>query len=329
MRRFGWRVALALLATYVCFGSGNAGIKAAIETLPPLFVMAVRGVIAGAILVAWSLASGAPRPSRRQILGCSAIGTLMLALGAGVSSVGQRSVASGIAGVLAAIMPLFAACLGYLMFRERFSKRTIFGLVLGFAGVGFLVRPGSSLDVLGVSLVMAGQFFWALGAVLAPKLGLPEDPRLAAGTELLGGSLVLLVAAAVLGEVTGVRLASVSWISWAGFGWLGFTAVVGFTAYGFLVKTVATSISSTFSYLNPILAMGLGWLLFGEPVTVWTLVATAVVVAGVCLIVSAPSPSRRSHHPLTSGHGHAIWLGEARPDARSAATPAAEGRPAS
>ncbi|MBV9783830.1 MAG: EamA family transporter [Acidisphaera sp.] len=302
--RFGWRVALALLATYVCFGSGTVGIKAVLDSLPPLVAMASRGVLAGAVLFAWSIWSGAPWPSWRQALACSGIGTLMLALGAGVSTVGQRTVAAGLAGVLAATMPLFAACIGYLLFREQFSKRTLFGLLLGFAGVGLLLHSAGDFNLLGVSLVVAGQFFWALGAVLAPKLGLPDDPRLTAGAELLGGGIVLLIAATIRGEVAGLHLAAVSLMSWMGFAWLAITAIVGFTAYGFLVTAVATSISSTFSYVNPIVAVGLGWLLFSEPVSFWTVAATAVVVAGVCLIVSAGSESRPAHHPLTSGHRH-------------------------
>src|SRR3954447_22553137 len=112
-------IALALAATYVCFGSSPAGTKAALGSFPPLVIMTVRGGLAGAVLTAWALWAGAQRPGRRQLLSSFLIGTLILALGAGVGTVGQRTVPSGIVGVLSAMMPLIATCLGYLLFREK------------------------------------------------------------------------------------------------------------------------------------------------------------------------------------------------------------------
>jgi drug/metabolite transporter (DMT)-like permease len=177
----------------------------------------------------------------------------------------------------------------------------------------------------GVLLVVVAQIFWALGAVLAPRLRLPEDPRLAAGLELLGGSGILLITSAVWGELHSLRLAAVSSSSWLGLGWLVLTAIGGFTAYGFLAKRVSSSVSTTFAYVNPVVAVGLGWLLFSEPVTVRMLVATVIVVTGVCLIVSAggPESGRRRHHPMTSGHGHIRqqYLNEPRRNQQVRASP--------
>lgn len=300
-------IALALAATYVCFGSSPAGTKAALGAFPPLMIMTLRGCLAGAVLTVWALRTGAQRPDMRQLRSSFLIGTLILALGAGVGTVGQQTVASSVVGVLSAMMPLLAACLGYLLFREKPAKQALVGLVIGFAGIGLLLRPGSDLDLFGVMLVVAAQASWALGATLAPRLRLPEDPRLAAGLELLGGSGVLLIASAAFGEFSNLQLEAASRASWLGLGWLVLTAIGGFTAYGFLAKRVSTSISTTFAYVNPVVAVGLGWLLFSEPLTVWMMVATAVIVVGVFLIVSAggPEPERRHHHhPMTSGYGH-------------------------
>jgi drug/metabolite transporter (DMT)-like permease len=158
-------------------------------------------------------------------------------------------------------------------------------LIIGFIGIGLLLRPGSNLDLFGVTLVIVAQMAWALGAVLAPRLALPDDPRLAAGLELLGGSCVLLMASAALGEFSRLHLAVVSWSSWLGLGWLILTAVGGFTAYGFLAKRVNPSISTTFAYVNPVVAVGLGWMLFGEPLTMRMMIATVVVIVGVFLII--------------------------------------------
>jgi drug/metabolite transporter (DMT)-like permease len=309
---------LALAATYAFFGSGPAGAKAALQTLPPLTLMAGRGLLAGVILITWSLVSGVRPPSPRQWLASAVIGVLILALGAGCSTVGQQTVASGVVGVLSALLPLLAACLGYVLFRERLPRRALLGLGIGFAGIGLLVRPGSNLDPFGLALVGAGQFAWALGAVLAPRLRLPEDARLAAGAELLGGGAVLLLAALGLDDLGRVQLGAVSATSWLGLGWLVLSAVVGFTAYGFLARTVPCSVATTF-YVNPVVALALGWVLFHEPLSLRMLLAVAIILPGVYLIVASRSDTPpRSHHPLTSGHGHVrvVRGGAIRPPAQ-------------
>ena len=304
---FDWRVLLALLGTYIFFGSGAAGSKAAIQSLPPLLLVGVRGMIAGVALLAWSVAAGASLPKRRQWLASAVIGILILALGAGCGTVGQKTVASGIAGVLSALVPLFAASLGYVLFREKIPRRAVIGVVVGFAGIAMLLRPGSDLDLFGVALIAGGQVAWALGAILSPQLGLPDDPRLAAGAELLTGGALLTIAAAALGDFGQLHLGSVSSTSWMGFAWLICTAIGGFTAYGFLAKTVSCSIATTFSYVNPVVAVTLGAILFAEPITTRAVVSTVVIILGVFLIVSARTEEApRPRHPMTSGHGHPV-----------------------
>lgn len=136
LRRLGWRVPLALAATYAFFGSGPAAAKAALVSLPPLLLVGMRGLIAGAVLLAWSVASGAAPPSRRQWASSALIGILILVLGAGGGTLGQQTVPSSIAGVLSALLPIIAACLGYVLFRERLPRLAVLGLVIGVLGVG-------------------------------------------------------------------------------------------------------------------------------------------------------------------------------------------------
>ena len=279
-------VALALAATWIAFGSSPAGTRVALETLPPLIIMGARGLLGGAILFGWAMVSGAGFPSARQWLSSLLVGGLMLGGGAGVSTMGQRTLASGVVGVLSALMPIFAAILAYFLAGERLRRPALAGLCIGIFGVCLLVRPGSELDASGVVLVVGAQASWALGAVLAPRLDLPAEPRLAAAAELLCGGMVLVVAAIASGS-SHIELGHIAMPSWFGMGWLVLTAVVGFAAYGLLVKAVPTAIATTFSYTNPIVAMILGSMLFDERTTLGMILATAVVVVGVCLIVSS------------------------------------------
>lgn len=299
------RVALALAATYLFFGSGPAAATAAIKTLPPFLTVAVRGIVAGLILTAWALMAGATWPTWREWRAGAVIGVLILSLGAGAGTYGQLNVPSSVAGTLSALLPLFAAILGYIAFRERLAARGIVGLIVGFAGIGLLLRPGSGLDLWGVGVIVAGQLAWAAGAEFAPRLGLPKEPRLAAGLELLVGGFVLVLVAVWWGEWTRLELANVSAVSWAGFSWFIVIAVVGFTAFGYLAQNVPPSVATTFSYVNPAVAMVLGWLIFSEPITWRMVIAMCVSAIGVYLIVSTKTDGPgKTRHPMTSGHAY-------------------------
>jgi len=303
LRSFDWRVAVALGGTYVFFGSGPAATAAGIQTLPPFLMVAFRGLLAGTILTTWALAAGARWPNWREWRAGAVMGVLILACGAGGGTYGQLTVPSGVAGVLSALLPLFAAIIGYVVFRERLPKRAIAGLLIGFAGIALLLRPGSGFDLFGVMVIVFGQVAWAIGAELGPRIALPEEPRMAAGVELLAGGTVMLVAASLLGDWGRLNLHEVTAISWAGFGWFVVIAVGGFTAFGFLTQTVAPSVATTFSYVNPVVAMTLGWLLFSEPITWRMVIATGVIVVGVCLIVSTKSQAPGKPKPVPrQGH---------------------------
>ena len=159
----------------------------------------------------------------------------------------------------------------------------------------------------GVVVIVAGQLCWALGAELAPRVGLPDDPRFAAGVELLSGGAAMFIIALLFGDLGKINFEAISATSWLGFGWFIIIAVGGFTAFGFLTQTVAPSIATTFSYVNPVVAVTLGWALFSEPLTFRMMLATATIIGGVCLIVSTKSDApSKTRHPFTSGHGHGV-----------------------
>jgi drug/metabolite transporter (DMT)-like permease len=260
-------------------------------------------MIAGLILTSWAVLAGS-RPTWREWRGSALIGLLILAGGAGAGTYGQLTVASGVAGVLSALLPLFAAVMGYCFFREKLPPRGTLGLVTGFVGIALLLRPGSGLDLFGVAVIVGGQIAWGAGAELALRVGLPEEPRLAAGLELLTGGAVLLAFSIFFGDLGRIKLTTVSMISWMGFLWFIMIAVCGFTAFGYLSQTVAPSIATTFSYVNPVVAIVLGGLLYSEPITWRMIIAVVVIVTGVFLIVSTKSDApAKMRHPMTSGYG--------------------------
>jgi drug/metabolite transporter (DMT)-like permease len=304
LRGFDWRVAVALAATYLLFGSGPAAVAAAIKTMPPFMMVASRGLIAGLILTGWAILEG-ERPTWREWRGSALIGLLILAGGAGAGTYGQLTVPSGVAGVLSALLPLIAAMMGYCFFGEKLPPRGTIGLIVGFAGIALLLRPGSGLDLFGVAVIVGGQVAWAAGAELAPRVGLPEEPRLAAGLELLSGGAALFAFSMVFGDLGRISFGAISAVSWIGFIWFIVIAIGGFTAFGYLSQTIAPSIATTFSYVNPVVAMTMGWLLFSEPVSWRMVIAVAVIVTGVCLIVSTKSDApAKTRHPMTSGYGN-------------------------
>ena len=230
---------------------------------------------------------------------------LILTLGAGAGTYGQLTVASSVAGTLSALLPLFAAILGYVAFHERLPLQGIAGLVIGFLGIGLLLKPGSGARSLGRGRHRCRADRMAAGAEFAPRLGLPEEPRLAAGLELLVGGTVLLAVAIWWGDWATLDFAAVSTTSWLRFGWLIVIAVVGFTAFGYLTQNVSPAIATTFSYVNPIVAMALGWLLFSEAINWRMIIAMVISAAGVFLIVSTKTEGPiKLRYPLTSGHGH-------------------------
>ena len=272
--------------------------------MPPFLMVACRGLIAGLLLTGWAILKGA-RPSWREWRGSGLIGLLILAGGAGAGTYGQLTVPSGVAGVLSALLPLVAAVMGYCFFRERLPLQGTLGLIIGFVGIALLLRPGSGLDLFGVAVIIGGQITWAAGAELAPRVGLPEEPRLAAGLELMTGGAALLLFSIIFGDLGRINLAAISMVSWVVFLWFIVIAICGFTAFGYLTQTVAPSIATTFSYVNPVVAMVLGWLLYSEPVTWRTVLAVGVIVLGVCLIVSTKSDApAKARHPMTSGYGN-------------------------
>ena len=285
------RVAVALATVYVVWGSTYLGIAVGIRTMPPFTMLAVRFLAAGALLYVWARRRAAGRPTTRQWLAATMSGGLLLLIGTGGVAWAEQRVASGVIALVVAVVPLWLA----LLDREPLSWRALLGLAVGFGGVALLVGPGMHFSWVAFAVVFT-SLGWAAGSLYSRTAPQPAEPLLGAAMQMLaGGALLALVGAASgeLGDVRSPSLASVGAIAYlvvAG-------SLIGFTAYTWLLRNARTSLVGTYAFVNPVVAVLLGWAFNGEALTLRTLVAGAVIVAGVALIVLAPQ-RHREHREL-------------------------------
>jgi drug/metabolite transporter (DMT)-like permease len=286
---------LCLGIVYVVWGSTYLAISVADETMPPLLTSGVRFMIAGAIV--WGvlrLRRGREhmRVTREQVVSCAIIGALLVAGGNGLVMVGELHVPSGVAALIIASVPLWV-----VVYRriggERVPRATLAGVALGFAGVALLLLPGGGggdtrfLSLL--FLVMAAPC-WALGSYLSKRRALPADPFLSTALQMTLGGVVSALAGVGSGELGDVHVAAFSGRSLAGFAYLiAVGSLVAFTAYVWLLQHAPISKVATYAYVNPVIAIFLGWAILSEHVTATIVAGAAIVVASVAGIVRRES----------------------------------------
>jgi drug/metabolite transporter (DMT)-like permease len=288
---------LGLLILYLVWGSTYLGIAIAVETIPPFLMAAVRFMIAGTVLMAWSLlrARGSfVAPSRREWRDTIIVGTLLLGGGMGMVAYGEQTIPSGIAALLIAMMPVWVAIFGRAALGERLPRLGGVGIVVGFVGVAILVGPTilgqtGALDPVGLATLIVSPIAWSLGSLYAShRATLPPQPLVATGTQMLAGGAVLALMAGVTGEFGRFDPAAVSGDSIAA---LAYLTVIGsllaFTAYGWLLRVAPLPLIATYAYVNPVVAVILGAVVRQEPIDPRTLVAGGVIVGAVALIVTA------------------------------------------
>lgn len=303
------RVVTAFAAVYLVWGSTYLAISYAVLTLPPFLMAGVRFVIAGAAMYLWASRRGAARPTREQWKGATIVGALLLLVGNGAVVWAEIRIPSGLAALLIATVPLWMVLMEWWGGGARPKRTVVAGLVVGFIGLALLIGPadflgGDAVDLLGTGAVLAGSMGWAWGSVISRRVALPDSPLLGTGMEMLAGGALLLVAGTVLGEWGRLDLAGVSRASALGLLYLiVIGSWIGFTAYVWLLKHVEVSKVATYAYVNPVVAVLLGWAIAGEPLTPRMLVATGVIVVGVVFITSGrkrPAIERAETAPATA-----------------------------
>ncbi|MGD8602381.1 MAG: EamA family transporter [Gemmatimonadota bacterium] len=286
-------VVAAFAAVYVVWGSTYLAIRFAIESIPPLFLGSVRFLIAGSLLYGWALVRGVSRPTRLHWRNAAIAGGLMLGGGNGAVVVAEQWVPSGLTAVLIACVPLwmvvFDAAFGS---KIRPSGRAQLGLLVGFLGIILLtgapgIGDGGLMQAVGVVLLIGASASWAAGSLYQRHVPVHPDPMLWVSLQMIGGGALLAVASALAGEVPDIHVGQMTGRSLAALGYLiVFGSLIAYSAYVWLLRVSTPARVGTYAYVNPVIALVLGWALAGEPISLRSIVAAAVVLASVIVIMS-------------------------------------------
>jgi len=280
------KVWTALWAVYIIWGSTYLFIAITVETVPPLTAVSTRFIAAGVIMSAIVLRRGGTmRVSRREFGSCVLIGCLLPGANA-VLFFAEQHVATVIASLLIASVPLLVVLLR-LWGRERLRPRTLAGVAVGFAGVAVLLRPGGGATTGGIALCMLSAVMWAVGSVAAARLPMPRDAFAATAWEMLAGGLLMLPWG--LADAGGLSPSTGSALAWVYLVFVG--SVVGYTAYTWLLAHAPLSTASTYAYVNPVVAILLGVLFRNEHLTGRILIGAAIIVAAVAVVVRQEPPA--------------------------------------
>jgi drug/metabolite transporter (DMT)-like permease len=290
---------LAFFAIYVVWGSTYLAIRYAVETIPPLVVAGLRHIVAGIFLLGWAYFRGY-RPTGREWRASVVLGFLYFVLGHGSLHWAETVVPSGWAALLIASEPIWIAVMAALVTHgERLTGKTVMGLLLGIAGVGLLVGEvtlsGQHSMVLGSLAILLGTLAWSVGVMYSLKAPLPRNALARAGMPEIVGSLILLLLAGVTGEFSSFHPAAVTPRSWLSLAYLiTFGSIITFTAYTWLLDHVSPTLVSTHTYVNPVIAVFMGWMWAGEVINVEVLLAGVLTLLAVFLISRGTRRSAQS-----------------------------------
>ncbi len=281
----------AFAAIYLVWGSVYVAVKFAVETLPPFLMVGVRMAFAGLVLYIWARIRGGERPAAAHWGAAALIGVLVILFGSGAVAWAQkRGVPSGLTALLVATEPFWMILLDWLLHAgRRPSPRVIFGVLLGFAGVGVLVAPGrwGGVDPIGAATILFGSICWACGSLYSRTGWQPRSLLLAIAMQMVAGGAALVLVGTLAGEWASVRLAEVSRASWLAFWYLFlFATLITFPAYIWLLRVTSAARVSTYALVNPVVALFLGWLLAGEVITPRAAVAAAAIVVSVVIVIT-------------------------------------------
>jgi drug/metabolite transporter (DMT)-like permease len=296
-----WKVWTALWIVYIVWGSTYLAIALMVETIPPLLGAGFRFTAVGLILLpvlAWRRGASVLRPTRAELISAGFVG-LMLPGANAVISVAEKTVPSGLAALLVASIPLWVILLRRLS-GDRISWQSLAAVLVGFGGLVLLLHPSGDATMWGLLACVGAAFMWALGSFASPRISLPRDPLVSTAWQSLLGGLAVALFGLIGGEAGDVHFAEFSARSVGGLIYLiTFGSLLAFTSYAWLLQNAPISKVSTYAYVNPVVAIALGWLVLSEQITTTTLVGAGIIVASVALVVRVESRPRARRHPAS------------------------------
>jgi len=297
------QILAAFASIYLVWGSTYLAIRYAVQTIPPFIMGGLRFLISGALLYAWARYRGAPRPTRLHWRNAFIAGGLLLLGGNGAVVWAEQFVPSGLTALLVSILPFWLVIIEWVRPpRRRPHGAVLIGLIIGFIGIVVLIGPGNlgghgDIRLIGAVVLILGSLSWAIGSFFSRDADLPQSGLLTTGMEMLAGGALLSIVGVVTGELSHFDVHQVSGPSALGLLYLiTFGSLLGFTSYIWLLDKVSPARLGTYAYVNPVVAVILGWAIAGERLSLRTAVAAAIVICAVALITTARSstPAQRA-----------------------------------
>ncbi len=296
----------AFAAVYLIWGSTYLGIRVAIESIPPFLMAGSRFIVSGTLLYLWSRIRRDPSPTATHWRSAAIIGLMLLVIGNGALTWAEQLIPSGIAALLAAVSPLWFVLIEWIQGGAKPSAGVVVGLVLGTLGVIVLINPaslvgGEGVNILSAMVLVIASICWAGGSLYSRKATLPSSPLLATGMEMLAGGFGLVLLGAISGELTTFQISAVTYRSLGAYAYLTiFGSLIGFSSYIWLLRATTPTLASTYAYVNPVVAVFIGWLVADEVLSGRILAAALLIVAAVAAITVLGT--RRSTKTLKQLH---------------------------
>jgi drug/metabolite transporter (DMT)-like permease len=300
------KLVLGFAAVYLLWGSTYLAIRFAVESFPPFVMAGTRHLTAGLLLFAWLRANGVALPERRHWKSAAIIGALLLLGGNGLVSWAEQRVPSGLAALIIASVPIWMAVLQGVERRRRPPAALAGGLLLGLGGLALLVAPGrfgggGHVDTLGAVALLFAALSWTVGSLYSRKAALPRSTSLAVAMEMIAGGLILWIVGLLLGEGGRIHADQISLRAVLSLGYLViFGSLIGFSAYIWLLKVTTPARVTTYAYVNPVVAVLLGWAFAGEALTLRIGLAAAAIVGAVFLIIRFGGEANYSAKAVTA-----------------------------
>jgi drug/metabolite transporter (DMT)-like permease len=301
-RPASWKILVAFSMIYFVWGSTFLAIRVGVHEVPPFLLAALRFFTAGLVLYVWLRLQGTPAPTRREWAAASVLGTLIFVIDYGCLFWAEQRVPSGIAAVVLATIPVFITLMEIAFLRtQRLTVRLALALIVGLFGVAVLMNHSFSLGEVpvnraGAIALLVASVTWSIATILTRRLPLPLSKPMSAAAQMLAGGAQLFALTALTGEFAGFRAGAVSWNAWFALVYLIIAgSIVGFTAYVWLLHYESPTKVGTYAYVNPVVAVGLGYFIGGETVGPRTILGTLLVLVSVISITTTPKPGLAAH----------------------------------